>query len=80
MQSNGGVSRFLNTFLFILLELVSYNCLYLDMAFLIHSLVYLVVNFLACMFAILANVANSFIHSLSTPVYSVVCNVYPFSN
>ena len=63
MQSNGGVSRFLNTFLFILLGLVSYNCLYLNMAFLIHSLVYLVVIFLACMFAVLANVANSFIHS-----------------
>ena len=63
MQSNDGVSRFLNTFLFIFLELISYNCLYLDMAFLIHSLVYLVVIFLACMFAVLANVANSFIHS-----------------
>ena len=33
------------------------------MAFLIHSLVYLVVIFLACMFVVLANVANSFIHS-----------------
>ena len=63
MQSNGGVSRFLNTFLFIFLGLISYNFLYLDMAFLIHSLVYLVVIFLACRFAILANVANSFIHS-----------------
>ena len=63
MQSNDGVSRFLNTFLFILLGLVSYNFLYLNMAFLIHSLVYLVVIFLACMFAVLANVANSFIHS-----------------
>ena len=63
MQSNGGVSRFLNTFLFIFLGLVSYNCLYLNMAFLIHSLMYLVVIFLACMFAVLANVANSFIHS-----------------
>ena len=31
------------------------------MAFLIHSFVYLVVIFLACMFVILANVANSFI-------------------
>ena len=63
MQSNGGVSRFLNTFLFIYSGLISYNCLYLDMAFLIHSLVYLMVIFLACMFAVLANVANSFIHS-----------------
>ena len=33
MQSNGGVSRFMNTFLFILLGLFSYNFLYLDMAF-----------------------------------------------
>ena len=35
----------------------------LDMTFLIHSLVYLVVIFLACMFFVLANVANSFIHA-----------------
>ena len=54
---------FLNTFLFIFLELISYNFLYLDVAFLIHSLVYLVVIFFACIFAILANVASSFIHS-----------------
>ena len=33
MQSNGGVSRFLNTFLYIFLGLISYNYLYLDMAF-----------------------------------------------
>ena len=33
IQSNGGSSRFLNTFLFIFLGLISYNCLYLDMAF-----------------------------------------------
>ena len=33
------------------------------MAFLIHSLVYLVVIFLACVFAALANVASSFIQS-----------------
>ena len=43
--------------------LISYNCLYLDMVFFKHSLVYLVVIFLACMFAILVNVTNSFIHS-----------------
>ena len=30
MQSNGGVSMFLNTFLFIFLELISYICLYID--------------------------------------------------
>ena len=46
MQLNGGISKFLNTFLFIFLGLISYNCLYLDMAFLMHSLVYLVVIFL----------------------------------
>ena len=33
------------------------------MAFLIHSFVYLVEIFLAFVFAILANVASSFIHS-----------------
>ena len=33
------------------------------MAFLIHFFVNLVVIFLACIFAILANVANSYIHS-----------------
>ena len=63
MQSNDSVSRFLNTLFFIFLRLISYSCLYLDMAFLIHSLVYLVVIFFACIFAILANVASSFIHS-----------------
>ena len=33
MQSNGGVSKSLNTFLFIFLELISYSFLHLDMAF-----------------------------------------------
>ena len=63
MQSSGAVSRFLNTFLFIFFRLILYSCLYLEMDFLIHSFVYLVVIFLACIFAILANVANSFIQS-----------------
>ena len=63
MQSSGGVSRFLKTFLFIFFGLLSYNCLYLEMAFLIHSFVYLMVIFLAFVFAILANIASSFIHS-----------------
>ena len=54
--------QFLNTFLFIFLELISYSFLYLDISFLIHSLVYLVVIFLACMFVVLAIVASSFIH------------------
>ena len=65
MQSNGGDSRFLNTFLFIFLGLISYNFLYLDMAFKIHSLVYLVVIFFACIFSVLANIASSFMHSFS---------------
>ena len=63
MQSSGGVSKFLKTFLFIFLGLISYSFLYLDMTFLTHSFVYLVVIFLACVFAILANVASSFIQS-----------------
>ena len=63
IQSNGGISKFLNTFLFIFLGLMSYNSLYLDMDFLMHSLVYLVVILFACVFVILANVASSLIHS-----------------
>ena len=53
----------MKTFLFIFFGLISYNCLYLEMDFLIHSFVYLVVIFLAYVFAILANVASSFIQS-----------------
>ena len=64
MQSNGGVSTFLKTFLFIFFGLILYSFLYLEMAFLMHSFVYLVVIFLACLFAILANVASSFIQSI----------------
>ena len=41
--------------------LISYNFLYLEMDFLIHSFLYLVVILLACILAILANVAISFI-------------------
>ena len=63
MQSSGGVSNFLKTFLFIFFRLISYNCLYLDMAFLMHSFVYLVVIFFACIFVVLANIASSFIQS-----------------
>ena len=63
MQSSGGVSKFLKTFLFIYFGLVSYNCLYFDMAFLMHSFVYLVVIFLACVFTVLASVTSSFIQS-----------------
>ena len=61
MQSSGGVSKILKTFLFIFFGLISYNCLYLEMDFLIHSFVYLVVIILAFVFAILANIASSFI-------------------
>ena len=63
MQSSGGVSKILKTFLFIFFGLISYSCLYLEMDFLIHSFGYLVVIFLAFVFAILANVASSFIQS-----------------
>ena len=70
IQSNGGVSRFLNTLLFIFWGLISYNFLYLDTAFLIRSLVYLVVIFLACKFATLANVVISFIHVFNCKLFS----------
>ena len=63
IQSSGGVSRFLKTFLFIFFGLISYSCLYLEMAFLIHSFVYLVVIFLAYVLAALASIASSFIQS-----------------
>ena len=63
MQSNGGVSRFLNTLLLIFFGFFSYNCLYFDIVFFTHSWVYLVVIFLACIFAVLAICANILIHS-----------------
>ena len=63
IQSSGRVSRFLKNLLFIYFGLISYSCLYLEMAFLIHSFVYLVVIFLACVFTTLANVACSYIQS-----------------
>ena len=62
MQLNGGVLKFLNILLFIFGGLISYSFLYLDMAILMHSLVYLVMIFLACVFGVLASVAKSFIH------------------
>ena len=61
MQSSGGVSKFLKTFLFIFFGLISYNCLYLEMDFLIHSFVYLVVIFLAFVFAIWFFLSNHFL-------------------
>ena len=39
------------------MELISYKFLYLDISFLIHSLMYLVVIFLACIFDGLASIA-----------------------
>jgi hypothetical protein len=63
MQFSGGISWFFNTLLLIFLGLFSYSCLYLDMAFLIHSWVYFVVIFRVCVFAVLAILANIFIHS-----------------
>ena len=42
---------------------MSYNFLYLEIDFLIHSFVHLVDIFLACVFSILAIMANSLIHS-----------------
>ena len=62
MQSNDGVSKFLNTFLFISFGSIFYSFIYIDKAYLIHFLVYLLVIFLACIFVVLANVARSFIH------------------
>ena len=58
IQSNGGDSKFLKTLWLIFLGLLSYSCLYLDIAFFTHSLVNLVVIFLASSFAILAILAR----------------------
>ena len=63
MQSSGGVSKFLNTFLLIFIGFFSYSCLYLDIAFLIHSFVYLVVIFWASLLVVLASVAKFLIES-----------------
>ena len=63
MQSNGGVSWFLKTLLLIFFKLFSYNCMYLDIAFLTYFWVYFVVILRACIFAVLAIWANIFIHS-----------------
>ena len=63
MQSSGGVSWFLKTLLLIFFGFFSYNFLFLDMAFFMHSWVYFVVIFRACIFAVLAIWASDFIHS-----------------
>ena len=54
---------FLKTFWWIFLELLPYNCLYFEMAFLMHSLLYLVVILRASLFAVRAMVAILVIHS-----------------
>ena len=63
MQSSGGDSVFLKTRLCILFGVISYVCLYFDMAFLMLSLVNDVVIFLASLLAFLAIVARLCIHS-----------------
>ena len=63
MQSSGGVSWFLKTLLLIFFGFFSYNFLFLDMAFFMHSWVCFVVIFRAFIFAVLAIWANVFIYS-----------------
>ena len=63
MQSSGWVVLFLKTFWWIFLGLLSYSCLYFEMAFLMHSLLYLVVILRASLFAVRAMVAILVIHS-----------------
>ena len=63
MESRGEVSVFLKTFLFIFLGFFSYIWRYFDTAFIIQSLVYFVVIFLASLFAVFAIVAMVLIHS-----------------
>ena len=63
MQSSGGVSKFLNTFMLTIFGLFSHSCLYLDIAFLIHSFVYLVVIFWASLLVVLARITKFLIHS-----------------
>ena len=65
IESKGDVSKFLKTFLFTFLGLFSYSCLYFDIAFSIHSLVYFVVMSLASFLAVFAIVAISSIHMFS---------------
>ena len=68
IESRGEASEFLKTFLFTFLGLFSYNCLYFDTAFRMHSLVYFVVMSLACFLAVFAITAISFIHVSSRAV------------
>ena len=54
LQSSGWVLLFLKTFWWIFLGLLSYNCLYFEMAFLMLSLLYLVVILRASLFVVVA--------------------------
>ena len=63
IQSSGGVSWFLKIFLFIFFGLVSYSCLYFDMAFLMLSKVCFVVILRTWVLAGLARLANVLIMS-----------------
>ena len=63
MQSSGYILLFLKTFWWIFLGLLSYNFLYFEMAFLMHSLLYFVVILQASLFAMHAMVAILVIHS-----------------
>ncbi len=63
MQSSGGVSKFLKTFVLTFLGLFSYNWRYFDMAFLTQSRVCLEVMLRACLFAFLAISASVFSQS-----------------
>ena len=63
MQSSGWVLLFLKIFWWIFLGLLSYNCLYFEMAFRMQSLLYLVVIFRASMFDVSAMFVILVIHS-----------------
>ena len=72
MQSSGGDSVFLKTRLCILFDVISYVCLYFDIAFLMLSFVNDVVIFLASLLAFLAIVARLCIHSSEECLKEVV--------
>ena len=81
IQSKGGVSRFLKIFLLIFFGFFSYSCLYLDIAFLMHSWVYFVMILRTFMFAVLAILATVFIHSRcrSVNMYTIyMCTYFVF--
>ena len=63
MQPSGWILLFLKTFWWIFFGLLSYSCRYFEMAFLMHSLLYVVVILRASLFAVRAMVATLVIHS-----------------